>query len=134
MYTVTRNYDRAIKELSQKPYEKRFATLTALIERCTKDGVTEIEFKASDLGFNGNALCGLKGYGFLKIIGKEECWYKIDDETMKKGYTNIYRFRLADVDPKLFEDIKEAKVQKIEKRIERLKASLLNAYNELDKI
>lgn len=80
-----------------------------------------LEFKASEVGLKGSQMRVLMDYNVVKVIRTEDCWFQIDEDTMKKGSVNVYIFDtevsdlLAQVKEmkrrKLFEEIKRHKVQ-----------------------
>ena len=111
-----------------------YATLRKLMDRCAVSGADKVQFKAKELGLNGTTLSRLAYYNFLEIVGKEECWYQIDEDTMKRGEVNVYLFDPALVPDDIFERIRDEKVNKVERRIERLKAQLAKAYEALEEI
>lgn len=105
-----------------------------LMETCERVGQDSIKFKAKDIGINGRTLTHLANLGILHIVEKEDCWYQVDEDTMKRGEVNIYLFRVSEVTPDFYEQVRQIKVDKVEKRIERLKKQLANAYEALSEI
>lgn len=75
-----------------------------------------LEFKASEVGLKGAQVSALQNYGIIKVIRTEEVWFKIDEDTMKKGSVNVYVFD-TDVS-ELMAEIKSHKIKELYKRIE----------------
>jgi hypothetical protein len=105
-----------------------------LIETCERLGQDSIKFKAKDVDINGRILTNLADKGILRIVEKEDCWYQVDEDTMKRGKVNVYLFRASEITPDFYEQVRQIKVDKVEKRIERLKKQLANAYEALNEI
>lgn len=110
------------------------AAIKKLMETCERIGQDAIKFKAKDIGIDGRTLTKLADHGIVGIVDKEDCWYQVDEDTMKRGKINIYLFRVSEVTPTFYEQVRQIKVDKVEKRIERLKKQLANAYDALNEI
>ena len=95
----------------------------------------KLVFKAKDLDFSGSLCASLVDYGFLKVDRVEDCWYKINDDTMKRGSVSVYVFSMTlDEVNTVIESLKKYKVETIEKRISALKEQLAKAYDDLSNI
>lgn len=105
-----------------------------MMEICEQTGKTSIKFKAKDIGLDGRTLAKLADYRIVSIVDKEDCWYQVDEDTMKRGKVNIYLFKASEVTPDFYERVRQLKVDKVERRIERLKKQLANAYDALNEI
>ena len=111
-----------------------YTAIKRLMDICNDRNATSITFRAKDVELNGNVLSNLAKIGVVDIVAKEDYWYQIDEDTMRRGEINIYRFKVTDIDPIIFDEVRQIKVDRVEQRIERLKASLAKAYEDLDKI
>lgn len=76
-----------------------------------------LEFKASEVGLKGAQMRVLMDYNVVKVIRTEDCWFQIDDDTMKKGSVNVYVFDTEVSD--LLAQVKEVKRRKLLEEIER---------------
>ena len=105
-----------------------------MVEICERIDQTAIKFKAKDIDINGKTLTQLADLGIVRIVDREDCWYQVDEDTMRRGKVNVYFFKASELPPDFYEVIRQIKVDKVEKRIERLKKQLENAYNALNEI
>ena len=128
------NVERGVAIMADGNHDQWYPTLKTLKEYAEKLGVRTFTFKAKELNLNGNILTNMAGLGFIRIDHQEECWYRVDDETMKKGRINVYEFDYAEIPDNIFERIRDEKVNKVERRIECLKAQLAKAYEALEEI
>lgn len=95
----------------------------------------KLVFKAKDLDFSGSLCASLVEYGFLKVDRVEECWYKINDDTMKRGSVNVYVFSMTSNEVNtVMESLRRYKVETVEERISTLKEQLAKAYDDLNNI
>ena len=76
-----------------------------------------LEFKASEVGLKGAQMRVLMDYNVVKVIRTEDCWFQIDEDTMKKGSVNVYVFDTEVSD--LLAQVKEIKRRKLLEKIER---------------
>ena len=76
-----------------------------------------LEFKASEVGLKGAQMRVLMDYNVVKVIRTEDCWFQIDEDTMKKGSVNVYVFDTEVSD--LLTQVKEIKRRKLLEKIER---------------
>lgn len=76
-----------------------------------------LEFKASEVGLKGAQMRVLMDYNVVKVIRTEDCWFQIDEDTMKKGSVNVYVFDTEVSD--LLAQVKEVKRRKLLEEIER---------------
>lgn len=53
-----------------------------------------MKFTASDVNVAGATLTSLCKMGLLKVVGTKETWFKIDEDTMKRQFVNVYEFRM----------------------------------------
>lgn len=51
-------------------------------------------FVASEVGVAGATLKSLCEMGLLKVVGTRETWFKIDEDTMKRQFVNVYEFKM----------------------------------------
>lgn len=70
-----------------------------------------LEFKASEVGLKGAQMRVLMDYNVVKVIRTEDCWFQIDEDTMKKGSVNVYVFDTEVSD--LLAQVKEMKRRKL---------------------
>ena len=70
-----------------------------------------LEFKASEIGLKGAQMRVLMRYNVVKVVRTEECWFKVDEDTMKKGSVNVYMFDTEVSD--LLAQVKEMKRKKL---------------------
>ena len=70
-----------------------------------------LEFKASEVGLKGAQMRVLRAYNVVKVIRTEDCWFQIDEDTMKKGSVNVYVFDTEVSD--LLAQVKEMKRRKL---------------------
>ena len=75
-----------------------------------------LEFKASEVGLKGAQMRVLMDYNVVKVIRTEDCWFQIDEDTMKKGSVNVYVFDTEVSD--LLAQVKEMKRRKLLEEIE----------------
>lgn len=75
-----------------------------------------LEFKASEVGLKGAQMRILMDYNVVKVIRTEDCWFQIDEGTMKKGSVNVYVFDTEVSD--LLAQVKEMKRRKLLEEIE----------------
>ena len=87
-------------------------------------------FKASDFNLRGATCKVLEDYGFIKEIDKEECWYRVDEDTMKRGF--IKRYCLAMLAEEFIDFMLDAKIYEI-KRSERKLDMLAREHKEESK-
>lgn len=91
-----------------------------------------LEFKASEVGLKGAQMSVLMSMGVVKVIRTEECWFKIDEDTMKRGSVNVYSF---DVDvSELMNEVRKEKRKQICEEIEMLEARIYELTNELNRM
>ena len=76
-----------------------------------------LEFKASEVGLKGAQMRVLMDYNVVKVIRTEDCWFQIDEDTMKKGSVNVYVFDTEVSD--LLKQVKKVKRRKLLEEIER---------------
>ena len=76
-----------------------------------------LEFKASEVGLKGAQMRVLMDYNVVKVIRTEDCWFQIDEDTMKKGSVNVYVFDTEVSD--LLAQVKKIKRKKLLEEIER---------------
>ena len=76
-----------------------------------------LEFKASEVGLKGSQMRVLMDYNVVKVIRTEDCWFQIDEDTMKKGSVNVYVFDTEVSD--LLAQVKKVKRRKLLEEIER---------------
>lgn len=76
-----------------------------------------LEFKASEVGLKGAQMRVLMDYNVVKVIRTEDCWFQIDEDTMKKGSVNVYVFDTEVSD--LLAQVKKIKRRKLLEKIER---------------
>ena len=88
-----------------------------------------LEFKASEVGLKGAQMRVLMDYNVVKVIRTEECWFKIDEDTMKKGSVNVYVFDTEVSD--LLAQVKEMKRRKLLEEIERHKEQIAELERKL---
>lgn len=75
-----------------------------------------LEFKASEVGLKGAQMRVLMDYNVVKVIRTEDCWFQIDEDTMKKGSVNVYVFDTEVSD--LLAQVKKIKRKKLLDEIE----------------
>ena len=75
-----------------------------------------LEFKASEVGLKGAQMRVLMNYNVVKVIRTEDCWFQIDEDTMKKGSVNVYVFDIEVSD--LLAQVKKMKRRKLLEKIE----------------
>lgn len=88
-----------------------------------------LEFKASEVGLNGAQMRVLMDYNVVKVIRTEDCWFQIDEDTMKKGSVNVYVFDTEVSD--LLAQVKKMKRKKLLEKIERLDEQIAELEREL---
>lgn len=88
-----------------------------------------LEFKASEVGLKGAQMRVLMDYNVVKVIRTEDCWFQIDEDTMKKGSVNVYVFDTEISD--LLAQVKEIKRRKLLEKIERLDEQIAELERKL---
>ena len=88
-----------------------------------------LEFKASEVGLKGAQMRVLMDYNVVKVIRTEDCWFQIDEDTMKKGSVNVYVFDTEVSD--LFAHVKEIKRRNLLEEIERHKVQIAELERKL---
>ena len=88
-----------------------------------------LEFKASEVGLKGAQMRVLMDYNIVKVIRTEDCWFQIDEDTMKKGSVNVYVFDTEVSD--LFAHVKEIKRRNLLEEIERHKVQIAELERKL---
>ena len=88
-----------------------------------------LEFKASEVGLKGSQMRVLMDYNVVKVIRTEDCWFQIDEDTMKKGSVNVYIFDTEVSD--LLAQVKEMKRRKLLEEIERHKVQIAELERKL---
>ena len=88
-----------------------------------------LEFKASEVGLKGAQMRVLMDYNVVKVIRTEDCWFQIDEDTMKKGSVNVYVFDTEVSD--LLAQVKEIKRRKLLEEIERHKVQIAELERKL---
>lgn len=88
-----------------------------------------LEFKASEVGLKGAQMRVLRAYNVVKVIRTEDCWFQIDENTMKKGSVNVYVFDTEVSD--LLAQVKEMKRRKLLEEIERHKVQIAELERKL---
>lgn len=88
-----------------------------------------LEFKASEVGLKGAQMRVLRGYNVVKVIRTEDCWFQIDEDTMKKGSVNVYVFDTEVSE--LLEQVKEMKRRKLLEEIDRHKEQIAELERKL---
>lgn len=88
-----------------------------------------LEFKASEVGLKGAQMRVLMDYNVVKVIRTEDCWFQIDEDTMKKGSVNVYIFDTEVSD--LLAQVKEMKRKKLLEEIERHKVQITELERKL---
>ena len=88
-----------------------------------------LEFKASEVGLKGSQMRVLMDYNVVKVIRTEDCWFQIDEDTMKKGSVNVYIFYTQVSD--LLAQVKEMKRRKLLEEIERHKVQIAELERKL---
>ena len=88
-----------------------------------------LEFKASEVGLKGAQMRVLMDYNVVKVIRTEDCWFQIDEDTMKKGSVNVYIFDTEVSD--LLAQVKEMKRRKLLEEIERHKVQIAELERKL---
>ena len=88
-----------------------------------------LEFKASEVGLKGAQMRVLMDYNVVKVIRTEDCWFQIDEDTMKKGSVNVYVFDTEVSD--LLAQVKEVKRRKLLEEIERHKEQIAELERKL---
>ena len=98
----------------------------------TRGNSDNLEFKASEVGLKGAQMRVLMDMRIVKVVRTEECWFKIDEDTMKRGSVNVYSF---DVEvSELMDEIRKEKRKKIYEEIAKLKARIYELTNELNEM
>ena len=91
-----------------------------------------LEFKASEVGLKGPQMRVLMDMRVVKVVRTEECWFKVDEDTMKRGSVNVYSF---DVEvSELMNEVRKAKRKEICEEIASLEARIYELTNELNKM
>lgn len=91
-----------------------------------------LEFKASEVGLKGAQMRTLVDKKIVKVVRTEECWFKINEDTMKKGSVNVYSF---DVDvSELMNEVHNFKKREICREIAKLEARICELENELNEL
>ena len=88
-----------------------------------------LEFKASEVGLKGAQMRVLMDYNVVKVIRTEDCWFQIDEDTMKKGSVNVYIFDTEVSD--LLAQVKEVKRRKLLEEIERHKEQIIELEKKI---
>ena len=88
-----------------------------------------LEFKASEVGLKGAQMRVLMDYNVVKVIRTEDCWFQIDEDTMKKGSVNVYVFDTEVSD--LLAQVKEIKRRNLLEEIERHKVQIAELERKL---
>ena len=88
-----------------------------------------LEFKASEVGLKGAQMRVLMDYNVVKVIRTEDCWFQIDEDTMKKGSVNVYVFDTEVSD--LLAQVKEVKRRKLLEEIERHKEQIIELEKKI---
>lgn len=88
-----------------------------------------LEFKASEVGLKGAQMRVLMDCHVVKVVRTEECWFKVDEDTMKKGSVNVYAFD-TDVSD-LLAQAKEMKREQLLAQIEHRKEQIAELEREL---
>lgn len=88
-----------------------------------------LEFKASEVGLKGSQMRVLMDYNVVKVIRTEDCWFQIDEDTMKKGSVNVYIFDTEVSE--LLEQVKEMKRRKLLEEIDRHKEQITELERKL---
>lgn len=88
-----------------------------------------LEFKASEVGLKGSQMRVLMDYNVVKVIRTEDCWFQINEDTMKKGSVNVYVFDTEVSD--LLAQVKEIKRRKLLEEIERHKVQITELERKL---
>ena len=88
-----------------------------------------LEFKASEVGLKGAQMRVLMDYNVVKVIRTEDCWFQIDEDTMKKGSVNVYVFDTEVSE--LLAQVKEMKRRKLLEQIERHKEQITELERKL---
>ena len=88
-----------------------------------------LEFKASEIGLKGAQMRVLMNYKVVKVIRTEDCWFQIDEDTMKKGSVNVYVFDTEVSD--LLAQVKEMKRRKLLEEIEQHKEQITELERKL---
>lgn len=88
-----------------------------------------LEFKASEVGLKGAQMNVLTQYHIVKVVRTEESWFKVDENTMKKGSVNVYMFD-TDVSD-LLAQIKEIKRRELLQGIQYHKGQIAELEKKL---
>ena len=88
-----------------------------------------LEFKASEVGLKGAQMRVLMEYNVVKVIRTEDCWFQIDEDTMKKGSVNVYVFDTEVSD--LLAQVKKIKRRNLLEEIERHKVQIAELERKL---
>lgn len=112
---------------SKVDFKNAFATLEKF-----RGSADSFEFKASDVGLSGATLKVLCDFGYVRIIDSVEIWYRVNDDTMKRGYANVYSFD-TDVS-NVYNQVRDYKISQLEDRKRELFEKLYQIDEELAKL
>lgn len=92
-------------------------------------------FRGSDFNLKGATCKVLESYGFIRMIDRQVCWYKVDEDTMKRGF--VKRYCVA-VTPLEFVDImltvKDYEIKRSERKLDNLARKHRGESKILDKL
>lgn len=106
----------------------KFTKVLTILDKVRGDA-DSLEFSASEVGLSGPTLSRMACYGILSIVRVEDCWYQIDDDTMKKGSKNIYCYNINSKD--VLSIVNMYKKSSLEQEIEYLQRVLADKISEL---
>lgn len=99
----------------------------------------ETPFTANDIGLHGSQCACFVRAEIFEVVGSVEVWYKIDEDTMKRGEAKIYRLR--EMPYEIREAVLISKINNIAKKVNNTKScisllsdSLREYANEIDKL